>query len=203
MTPTDVPPAPRPRPPRTAAAGSSPEPTPATPLHLWVRGGLRRRIVLTDGGDEALAELTMPGSRRARRRQAGTAEDRDGVTWEMRDEDGDGVTVRRDGVVHAAVRGRELQVGDRRYVLVLYPDGLRSASVRAAEGTPLLQVRAQSGRRRRPWAVLRPGSAGPLALPGMLAVTYTLLTDEADAEGGSVSDLFWSLVRPWEWGTGP
>jgi hypothetical protein len=156
----------------------------------------RRRIALTDHAGEVLAKLTMPRSRRRRRRRPGKATGADGTEWTLQYAKGDAVVVRSGGLVVATAHAPTLEVGSRRYDLRVHDDGVRSATVTApGGGEPPLRVRADL-RNDDPWATLHVDPDLEHPLPAALAVSYLLLAMDANEESLCLEALC-ELLTSW------
>lgn len=147
---------------------------------LWVRGRLTTRISLTDGGEDALAEISM---RRRFRSDVIDAdvEGRDGARWAVRLTGALDVEVREgdaEGPVVVTADAERLRVGDRDFAWSRRTDGSRRAKVVDERRRALLDIAPGDGR-RDPWAIVAVDRQLPRPLPVALAACVLLLRVDA------------------------
>lgn len=161
-----------------SATGARPAPAegppPAETWALFVEGRLRPRIVLSDGGADALATLDLrggpPGS-------LGRATDRDGRRWTA-DIDGAVVTVTCGGRVMARAEGDELTLGGRTLPWKASLQGERTAILTGDDGRELLRV-GPGPDGDGPWATATLDDELPSPLAATLASLFVLLRVDA------------------------
>jgi hypothetical protein len=141
---------------------------------LWVRGRIRTRIEIADGGDDALAELTLNGRRGG---GGGYAIARDGGRWDV-ETTWQTVAVSRDGVRWFSADGTEAMLGDERLLWDRDGDTARRATVRRLDGSIVVRVRPGEGR-RGPFATIALDSRARDVVPIVLGVSFVLLKADA------------------------
>jgi hypothetical protein len=165
------------------AVGSAVSHTPGVAMArwaLWVRGRIRTRIEIADGGDDAVADLTLE---RRRGRGGGYAIARDGGRWDVRTAL-QTVDVGRDGVGWFHADGSEATHGGERLSWDREGDSARRATVRRLDGSVVVRMRPGEGR-RGPFATIDVDLRAGEVVPVVLGVSFVLL--QADAIYGSYS----------------
>ncbi|MEV4423666.1 hypothetical protein AB0L40_27415 [Patulibacter sp. NPDC049589] len=143
---------------------------------LFVQGTrLRPRVLLSDGGEDALAELTLRGGPAG---SLGRATDRDGRRWDAQI-DGGVVTVRCGGRVLARAEGEELTAGGRTFPWTASLQGTRGATMTDDDGYELLRVAPGLGGDDAPWITIDLDELLPSPLAITLATCFVLLRVDA------------------------
>lgn len=118
---------------------------------LWIRGRLRTTVTLGDATGGHVADLSLHGWPRKRRRLRAAADDAD---WTVAVRPGE-LTVDRDGERRMTVRGDAVELGDRRLTWPAVDGGVdRGALVDPGDGRVLLVVTAADGGSDEPVAIL-------------------------------------------------
>jgi hypothetical protein len=140
-------------------------PDPATRWGLWVRGRLRTTIVLGDDTGGHVADLSLHGWPRRRRRLLAATDEHD---WTVTVEPGR-VRVDRDGDRRMTVDGDEVELDGRRFAWPAYDGGIHRGPFQDAERV-VADVAPAAGGEDEPVAVL--AVAGELTdpLPVVLAL---------------------------------
>lgn len=141
---------------------------------LFVVGRRRPQVLLSDGGEDALAELQLRGGGRG---SLGRATERDGRRFDAF-LDGGEVRVECAGRVLVRAQGEELTTGGGAYPRKADLEGGRTASLTDDDGTPLLQIEPGPGG-DGPWITIAWSDHLPSPLAVTLATCFVLLRVDA------------------------
>lgn len=155
--------------------GVPPEDAPAPGMRwaLFIEGRARPRVLLSDGGEEALATLELRGGAPG---TLGRATDRDGRSW-VAELDGGVVTMRCAGRAMARAEGQELIIGGRRLAWEASLEGERTAAATDDDGRELLRI--DRGPDDGPWVVIALDDELPSPMAATLASLFVLLRVDA------------------------
>ena len=165
-----------------AASSSDGSTTPPTRWGLWVRGRIRTSVVLGDGSGEHVADLSLHGwPRRRRRLRAATDEDE----WTVTVEPGR-LSVDCEGDRRMSVWGDEAHLDGRRFTWEVYDGGLHRGTFRDPDDGPVvMDVAPAGGGEDEPVAVIAVAGDLPDPLPVVLAACAVQLVTRPR---GSMSD---------------